>query len=70
MREGFWLLQKKGNLFLFIKSYLRVPKENKRKHPEVSKGNMYRYQELSDDIICTKMQIIFVSKALGKLLAE
>ena len=48
MREGFWLLQKKGNLFLFINSYLRIPKENKRKHPEVSKGNMYGYRELYD----------------------
>ena len=61
MREGFWWFQKKGNLFLFIKSYLTIPKENKRKHLEVSKGNMYGYRELSDDIICSKMQIIFVS---------
>ena len=70
MREGFWLLQKKGNLFLFNKSYLRIPKENKRKHPEVSGENMYGYRELSEDFICSKMQTIFVSGAPGKLLAE
>ena len=31
---------------------------------------MYGYRELSDDIICPKMQTIFVSEASGKLLAE
>ena len=30
MREGLWLLQSKGNLFLFIKSYQRTLQ---RKHP-------------------------------------
>ena len=31
---------------------------------------MYGYRELFDDIICFKMETIFVSEALGKLLAE
>ena len=31
---------------------------------------MYGYRELFDDIICSKMETIFVSKAPGKLLAE
>ena len=54
------MLQKKGNLFLAIKLYLRIPKENYRKHPEVSRENMYGYRELSEDIICSKT--IFVSE--------
>ena len=31
---------------------------------------MYGYRELSDDIIYSKMQTIFVSEAPGKLLAK
>ena len=46
------------------------PKENKRKHPEVSRENLYGYRELFDDIICSKVETIFVSEAPGKLLAE
>ena len=54
------MLQKKGNLFLAIKLYLRIPKENYRKYPEVGRENMYGYRELSEDIICSKT--IFVSE--------
>ena len=46
------------------------PKENKRKNSDVSRENMYGYRELSDDIIYSKMQTIFVSEAPGKLLAK
>ena len=70
MREGLWLIQKKGNLFLLIKSYLRTPKRKKVKHPEVSRENLYGYRELSADITCSKMQTIFESEALGKLFSE
>ena len=53
--------------FFFIKSYLRKPK---RKHPAVSRENMYGYRELSADITCSKMQTILESEALGKLFAD
>ena len=55
------------SFFFFIKSYLRTPK---RKHPAVSRENMYGYRELSADITCSKMQTILDSEALGKLFAD
>ena len=42
MREGLWLIQKKGNLFLLIKSYLRTPKRKKSKTSWSKQGKFVR----------------------------
>ena len=42
MREGLWLIQKKGNPFWLIKAYLRTPKRKKNKTSWSKQGKYVR----------------------------
>ena len=46
--RGFLVVAEEGEFFFVHQVVPWIPKENKRKHPEVRKGNMYGYRELYD----------------------
>ena len=71
--RGFLVVAEEGEFF-FVHQV--VPEDTQRKQKKTSRSKQGKYVRISgavwhyDDIICYKMQIIFVSKTLGKLLAD